>query len=418
MRIAVRVLAVLVVLASAGGAAAWVYRNTRVEAKLELPSATARRGEFQVIVRSRGELVALHSVELIAPFNVPGLQIAWQVPANSEVKTGDLVVKFDSSQAQGQLREMEAALKQAQAGLEQAITEAKTTADQDKNDLANSQVSVSKAELEASKEEIVSRLQAEESRIDLGVAQEQLKSEQAKIALHVHVAESKTASLTRQRDKAQQDIEVTKERLSKMEMHAPSSGVIEYLNNYSQGWINAKPYKVGDQVWGGSAIAELPDLTSLAMNGKLEEIDRGRVAAGQDVLITVDPFPEKTYKGKLSGISPLVEQTFEWPPTRNFRAMGSFEDRDARLRPSMNGRLDIIIERIPDAISIPAAALFTHMGRPTVYVERSGGWAPREVQVIARNPDEVAIKGIEGGTKVAMAEPDAAPKTDSKAGSK
>jgi len=29
---------------------------------------------------------------------------------------------------------------------------------------------------------------------------------------------------------------------------------------------------------------------------------------------------------------------------------------------------------------------------------------------IARNPDEVAIKGIEGGTKIALAEPDAPPK--------
>lgn len=414
MKIAIRILAVLVVLAAAGAAGAWVYRNTRVEAKAELPSATARRGEFQVIVRSRGELVAMRSVELIAPINVPGLQIAWQVPANSEVKTGDLVVKFDSSAAQGQLKEMEAALKQAQAALEQAVTEAKSTADQDKNDLATAQVNVSKAELEASKEEIVSRLQAEESKIDLGVAQEQLRAQQAKNALHERLSASKIASLTRQRDKAQQDIDVTKERLSKMEMHAPSNGVIEYLNNYSQGWINAKPFKVGDQVWGGSAIAELPDLSTLAMKGKLEEIDRGRISTGQDVLIEVDPFPEKIYAGKLAGISPLVEQSFDWPPTRNFRAIGSFNERDSRLRPGMNGRLDIIIERIPDAISIPAAALFTHLGRPTVYVQDRTGWKAREVQVIAQNPDEVAIKGIEGGTKVAMAEPDAAPKAGSK----
>ena len=76
----------------------------------------------------------------------------------------------------------------------------------------------------------------------------------------------------------------------------------------------------------------------------------------------------------------------------------------------MNGRLDIIIERIPNAISIPAAALFTHLGRPTVYVEDASGWKPREVQVMARNPDEVAINGIDGGTKIALAEPDAAPK--------
>ena len=139
-----------------------------------------------------------------------------------------------------------------------------------------------------------------------------------------------------------------------MEMHAPSSGVVVYLNNYSQGWINAKPFKVGDQVWGGSGIAEMPDLSTLAIKGKLEEIDRGRISVGQDVRITVDPFPEKIFDGKLSAISPLVEQSFDWPPTRNFRATGSFKEHDSRLRPGMNGRLDITIERIPDAVSIPA----------------------------------------------------------------
>lgn len=414
----VRIFSTLLVLGSIAGAAAWVYRSTRVEAKAELPSGTARKGEFQVIVRCRGELVALRSVPLTAPFNVPGLQIAWQAGANSEVKKGDLVVKFDSSAAQQQLLEKEAALKQAQASLEQAISEARMTAEQDKIDVTNAQVNVEKDALEASKEEVVSRTDAEESKIDLGVAQQRLRAQEANVKLHEAAEGSKIASLTRQRDKAQQDIDVTKERLAKMELRAPSNGIVVYLNNYSQGWINAKPFKVGDQVWPGSAIAELPDLATLAIKGKLEEIDRGRIATGQDVRITVDPFPEKIYNGKLAAISPLVEQSFDWPPTRNFRATGSFNQRDPRLRPGMNGRLDIIIERIPDAVSIPANALFTRYGRPTVYVEDASGWRPREVQVVARNPDEVAIKGIAGGTRIALAEPDATPNPNSKSGAK
>ena len=105
MKIFIRVVSTLLVLGSLAGAAAWVYKSTRVQAKAELPSATARKGEFQVIVRCRGELTALRSVQLIAPVNVPGLQIAWQAPANSEVKAGDLVVKFDSSSSQQQLLE-------------------------------------------------------------------------------------------------------------------------------------------------------------------------------------------------------------------------------------------------------------------------------------------------------------------------
>jgi len=407
MKRAIRWSVTVIVMGALAAGGAWLYRTAKVEAKADLPVASARKGEFQVMVRCRGELVSIHSAQLIAPVNVPGMVISWQAPPNSEVKQGDVVVRFDSSAARQQLLEKEAALKQAQASVDQTVAQARMTAEQDKIDLTTAQVEVERATLEASKQEVVSRLQGEESKIDLSIAQEKLHVEEATVNLHQKSDASRIASQTRQRDKAQQDIDVTNERLGKMEVHAPSSGVIVYLNNFSQGWMNAKPFKVGDQVWPGSGIAEIPDLSTLAMKGKLEEIDRGRITVGMDVRMQVDPFPEKNFPGKLSAISPLVEQTFDWPPSRNFRAVGSFAEHDNRLRPGMNGRLDIIIQRIPNAISIPANALFTRMGRPTVYLEDKNGWTPKEVEVLARNPDEVAIRGIEQGAKVSLVEPDA-----------
>jgi HlyD family secretion protein len=403
-----KILTWLIVLGSFGSGGVWLYRVRQVQAKADLPVAAARKGTFEVIVRCRGELVALHSVQLTAPYNVPGLQIVWQAPANSEVAKGDPVIRFDSSASRADLKEKEAALLQAQATLDQAVAQARMTAEQDRLDLASARVEVERQRLEVSKQEIVSRIQGEESKIDFGMAEEKLRVEEATVDLHQKSDTSKIASLTRQRDKAQADIDITKERLSQMEVRAPSNGVVIYFPNYSQGWINAKPFKAGDQVWPGSTIAELPDLTSLELKGKIEEIDRGRIAIGQDSRILVDSYPEKPFAGKLAGISPLVEQSFgEWPPTRNFRALGAFVEPDKRLRPGMNGRLDIIVERVPNAISVPASAVFPRQGRPTVYVEDRTGWRPQEVEVLARNPDEVAIRGIQAGTKVALIEPGA-----------
>lgn len=405
MKRVLRIVATLLVLGGIAAASVWLWRVRQVQAKTDLSTATARKGDFQVIVRARGELVSDRSVQLVAPYNVPGLQIAWQVPANAEVKEGDVVVRFDSSLARQQLDEKIAALQQAQATLDQAVAQAKMTGEQDRVDLTSARVEVEKQKLEVSKQEIVSKLQGESSRVDLGLAEEKLKVAEASGELHKKSDESKMASLTRQRDKAQQDIDVTKRRLSQMEIHASLGGVVVYMPNYSQGWVNAKPFKVGDQVWPGSVIAEIPELSSLEMKGKLEEIDRGRIAVAQEVRILVDPFPEKTYTGKLASISPLVEQSFEWPPVRNFRANASFAEHDSRLRPGMNGRMDIIVEHIPDAISVPASAVFTHHGRPTVYLPDKNGWRAQEVEIVARNPDEVAVKGIAAGAKIALTDP-------------
>ena len=68
----------------------------------------------------------------------------------------------------------------------------------------------------------------------------------------------------------------------------------------------------------------------------------------------------------------------------------------------MNGSMDIEIQRIPNAISIPAKALFTRNGKAVVYVAGGDDYRPVEVQVLARNPDEIAIAGIGAATNVSL----------------
>jgi HlyD family secretion protein len=92
----------------------------------------------------------------------------------------------------------------------------------------------------------------------------------------------------------------------------------------------------------------------------------------------------------------------EFPPTRNFRASAQILHPDPRLRPGMNGGMDIVVSRIPHAISIPARALFTKAGNPVVYTGQGGSYHAVEVKVEARNPDEVAISGIPAGSTVAL----------------
>ncbi len=317
--------ALLVVLLALGLAALGAYRMRRVQAAVTLPSAPARKGDFLVIVRCRGELKARRSVQVTAP---------------------------------------------------------------------------------VSKSEIVSAIQAEESKIELGLAEGKRGVREASNQLNEVSNEAKVASLTRARDKAHDEVELFRYRLGQMEIKAPLTGLVNYLSNYSQGWINAKPFKVGDQVWPGAALVEIPDLDTLEMEGKVDEIDRGRIALDQEARVRIDSLPEITFPAKLGLISPMTVMGWEWPPTRSFRGFAKLEKSDQRLRPGMNGAMDVIVNRVPNAISIPAKALFTHQGKPIVYLAGKGGYQPVEVEVLARNPDEIAIKGIPEGSKVTLVEPE------------
>jgi len=394
----------LVVAAAALG----IERMRRSRAAPELPSVAVRKGDFLVLIHTRGELTSRRSAALNAPQRVPNLQIVWLAPAGSTVAAGDVVIRFDTSQAQQQLQERAASLKQAQATLDQAIAQARITAEQDKLDLEQDGYAAERAKLEASKETIVSKIQGDESRIDLGMAEEKLRVEQATIALHVKSGEAKIASATRLRDQQQREIDVTRAQLAQMEVRSPLRGFVTYAMNTSQGWMNQQPFKVGDHVWPGAHIGEIPDLTAIEMASRIDEVDRGRIGPGMSVMVHVDAYPEKTFEAHLSSVSPLTEQTFgEWPPIRSFKAYSAITPPDTRLRTGMNAAADFVITKIPDTLSIPAKALFTLRGKPVVYMRAGSVYVPREVGVLARNPDEVAISGIPTGSRVTVEEPPA-----------
>ena len=397
----------LFVLVLAGSGFAWRQMRRTREAT-DLPTASVRKGDFLVLVRCRGELTARRSEQVIAPLDVPDLQIVWLAPESSAVKAGQTIIKFDPSKTQQDLKEREAALTQAQATLDQAVAQAQITAEQDELDLRAAKYQAEKARLEASKQAIVSAIQGQESEIDLGLAEEKLKVQQAAITLHKKSAEAKAASLERLRDEARVMVELTKRQLVLMEMKSPLDGVINYLLNYSQGWNNAQAFKVGDHAVAGGALAEIPDLTTLEMESKVDETDRGRIQVGDNVLVHVDALPELTLNAKLVSITPLTEQSFnEWPPTRSFRAFAKIDKPDPRMRPGMNAGADVVESKIPNATSIPAKALFTLGGKPAVYVKTQTRWVPTPVRIKGRNPDEVAVEGLDAGALVALAEPPA-----------
>ena len=312
----------VVVLGGLVAAGYYGLRNTRrAQAAASVPLAPARKGDFAEIVRCRGEIAARRSVQLSAPRNIPDLKIVWLAEPGSHIKAGDVVVRFDPSGAKRQLDEQTATLNQSKASLAQALAQARMTSEQDKLDLASARYDVDRAKLEASKQAIVSVLQGESSKVDLATAESKLRVEEATVELHRKSDESKVASIQRQLEKAQADVDLTTERIGQTNMRAPGDGVIVYLTNYSHGWLSAQPFKVGDQVWPGAAVAEIPDTSTLQMECKVDEVDRGRISPGNEARVRTDAFPEQTLQSRVDSIDPLTRMSFEWPYRSEFHSL-------------------------------------------------------------------------------------------------
>ncbi len=392
-------------------AAAWAIAYARGRgAPPAVPLAVARQGEFLVTVRVRGEVAAARSVEVAAP-DITGLRITWLAPRGGIVAAGAPVARFDSSTAQQNLAAKTAALRQAAATLAQAQATARIAGQQDALDLATDRNAVASARLDAAKAAILSPIDGDESRLALGMAEEKLQVERAAIAAHRASNAAKIASARRLRDKAQADLDRIQRQLRQMQVNAPLSGAVNYLTNYSQGWMNAQPFKVGDSVWPEATLAEIPDLATLRLVAGVTEVQRGQVAVGDVVRMHPDALPELTLTGTIGSIAALAEPDFSstFPPPELFHIVARLDRLDPRLRPGMNGGMEVVTRKLPHAVIVPERAIFTLGGKPVVYVFAGGRYRPTPVTVEARDRDQAAVGGLAPGTPVALADPAAPP---------
>ena len=81
----------------------------------------------------------------------------------------------------------------------------------------------------------------------------------------------------------------------------------------------------------------------------------------------------------------------------------------ALLRPGLLADVEIVVEKIPDVIHVPAQAIFQRNGRPTVFVmQKNGKFERREVQVMKQSESLMVLaSGVKPGEVVALADPSA-----------
>jgi HlyD family secretion protein len=124
--------------------------------------------------------------------------------------------------------------------------------------------------------------------------------------------------------------------------------------------------------------------------------------------VQLNAIPDRQFTGHIESISEIASLDFSgvWPPARNFTLEIILDQTDSRFKPGITGEVTVVVDRVPDAISIPAQALFQKSGHTVAYVWEGSQFEEREVQVGRRNPDKVMIaQGLDAGEQVALKEP-------------
>jgi RND family efflux transporter MFP subunit len=170
---------------------------------------------------------------------------------------------------------------------------------------------------------------------------------------------------------------------------------------------NAPDFREGDHAWPGAAIAEIPDLSSIRFEARIEEADRGKLKAGQAGTVHVDAVPDTDFSGSVRSISTIAQLDFtNWPPAKNFTLDLKMDRTDTRIRPGMKANARIAVETIPDSILIPTQAVFPKNGTSVVYVQDGRNFEEKTVRVGRRSGDTIQIiDGLRPGERVALKNP-------------
>ena len=130
------------------------------------------------------------------------------------------------------------------------------------------------------------------------------------------------------------------------------------MNNYTitapiSGTIIEKDAKVGDAVKTGDTLCIVYDLSYLEMNINVDELQISSISVGQQVQITADAVPDKTYVGTVTRVS--MKGTSNGGTT-TYPVSIRIDDTDG-LRPGMNANAEIVVAEANNALVVPNAAV-------------------------------------------------------------
>jgi len=355
-------------------------------------------GELRRTFLLTGELEAVTGYGVLVP-RTPMWQvnIRWMLDDGSPVEAGDKVVELDTTQIVGDVAQKRIAADTALSELYQKQADVAV-------ELADKEFAVEQARTEADK--AARKAQVPLELMDRRAYQEaQLAADRTRVSHENAVGDLEAYKVTSQReievlridlDKAQRDIERAAQALEAMELRAPRGGIFVVGEHPWEG----RKIQLGDSVWVGMKIAEVPDLTSMRVRAWLSDVDDGEIEVGMPATCTIDAYPDRSVPGRVAEIGVVAQEGRGQNATRRyFDVLIELERADPEImRPGMSVKVEVEAERRADVVLVPRTSLALDAQGPHV-VLADGATQPIELGACSATACEVR-SGLGAGVRL------------------
>lgn len=186
---------------------------------------------------------------------------------------------------------------------------------------------------------------------------------------------------------------IAQRALNDASIRSPFAGVVQ------KRWVN-----VGDKVTSDMPVAQVVDLARMELEAPVPVSEIPFVRVGQEILFTVDGFPNRKFSGKVERVNPTTEAG-----SRSINVFVTLPNADASLKGGMFANGVLATGAGADVNVIPIPAILEEGGQSFVHVVKNGKIERRSVVIGARSVEKgVAIvkEGLEAGVPVVIVKAD------------
>lgn len=292
------------------------------------------------IVRVTGEIESANSA-FFGPPAVPDIwqfTISFMAPEGRIVSAGTPIMKFDAQELMAKLRDKSNALNEKQKMLDkqeivarELIAELKLKQQEAIADLDKARLKADiPIELLASRDYRENKLKLDQAELTKQLRDKEVEKEQ-------HVQDIETTILRREIAVLESEVARFQSSIEAMTIKASSAGVVIHTVDRRH-----NKHEVGDNVWMGKRVMELPDLSQLQVHLEVPERESARISVGQKVKFVLDAAPDKQFYGEIIALASVIHTKSRNQPARIFDATVSMTNPDKSvMRPGMSVSAEI-----------------------------------------------------------------------------
>jgi len=363
-----------------------------------------QRGDFVISLLAEGELQAAESTSIMPPGGSRNPRtIAWLAPNFGAVREGDVIARFDVSDAERGA--LEAGIELSKVDLQEETKERELQRLLSKLGGELDIIDVEKAMAEEFGVEdtlAYSRFEIIDATRDRELLDYRAHHLEDKKGTYSDRQSAEIELLDAQRATQLSESEKHQRMLSHSEVRAPHDGFIVYEKNW---W--GLEVSVGTTVFPGNKIATIPKLKKMEAKLQVLETEAVGLVVGQRADVIIDAYPDRPLTGTVSSISATATSIEQDNPVKYFSVVVSLDQADPEwIKPGGRVRAEIHISRAPNAIALPNQALFQDERGDWVLVSDGRKFNRRPVTLGTRgaNRSEV-IGGLQVGEEIALYPP-------------